>query len=58
MPEKPIEEVKKELEVIHRILIEVKMDIVYIKDALKKLAETERGMGERARWVVFLNFYF
>lgn len=39
MPEKPIEEVKKELEVIHRILIEVKMDIVYIKDALKKLAE-------------------
>jgi len=45
MPEKPIEEVKKELEVIHRILIEVKMDIVYIKDALKKLAETEREQG-------------
>ena len=50
MPEKPIEEVKKELEVIHRILIEVKMDIVYIKDALKKWeekgkAETEREQG-------------
>jgi len=43
MPEKPIEEVKKELEVIHRILIEVKMDIVYIKDALKKWEEKGKG---------------
>jgi len=48
MPEKPIEEVKKELEVIHRILIEVKMDIVYIKDALKKLAEEQAK--EKGGW--------
>lgn len=49
MPDKPIEEVKKELEVIHRILIEVKMDIVYIKGAIKKLAE-EKETREQGGW--------